>query len=178
MQPDVTAALRAAFRWTDPGPGSSHLVSDRSGWWRDPALLARLGPALAALHPSARPSVVVAPETTGFLLGPLVAVALGTGFVEAYRERPVPEPVSWGTAPAGHRGTPVTLGVRRRHLGPGDRVLIVDDWATSGAQVRALHAALAPLGAEPVGAAVIAADCPPAVASELGLRALIDARDL
>lgn len=171
MEPDLGAALRHAFRWTDPGPDSPQLVSDRSGWWRDPALLGRLGPALGGLHPP--PTVVVAPETTGFILGPLVAAALGVGFVEAYRPRPVPEPMTWGTAGADHRGEPVTLGVRDRHLSAADRVLVVDDWATTGAQVRALYAAVAHLGAEPVGAAVVVDECPPQVTAELRIRCLI-----
>jgi adenine phosphoribosyltransferase len=172
----LAGRLRAAFRWSDPDPDGTHLVSDRSGWWRDAALLAELGPALAALHP--RPTVVVAPEVTGFLLGPLVAAALGVGFVEAYRPRPVPEPMSWGTAEAGHRGRPVTLGVRARHLSAAERVLVVNDWAATGAQVRAVYAALAALGATPVGAAVVVDECPPEVAAELRIRGLLTGPDL
>src|SRR5688500_1079086 len=50
---DLGKRLIHAFRWIDPGPESSHLVSDMSGWWRDPEILAALGPALAELY---RPS--------------------------------------------------------------------------------------------------------------------------
>jgi adenine phosphoribosyltransferase len=171
MDRDLAAALRAAFRWTDPGPDSPQLVSDRSGWWRDPGLLTRLGPALAALHP--RPTVVVAPEVTGFLLGPLVAATLGVGFVEAYRPRPVPEPMTWGTAGGDHRGATVTLGVRDRHLSPADRVLVVDDWAETGAQLRALYRAIVALGAVPLGAAVVVDQSPPEVTAELNIRSLL-----
>ena len=174
MEPDLRVALRRALRWTDPGPAATHLVSDRSGWWRDPALLGGLGAALGALHP--RPDVVVAPETTGFIVGPLVAAAVGAGFVEAYRPRPVPEPMSWGTASGDHRGSDVTLGVRAQLVAPGERVLIVDDWVTTGAQLRAVRAALP--HADIVGAAVIVAECPPAVAAELGVRALLTGTDL
>lgn len=178
---DLPDRLRRSFRWTDPGPHSTHLVSDRSGWWRDAGILNRLGPALAALFPDARPSVVVAPEVTGFLVGPLVARALGVGFVEAYkadRRHPPAEPMSWGTAAADHRGVRHRIGVRARQLGAGDRVLVVDDWLTTGGQVRAVYAAVHGLGAQPVGTAVIVAECPPAVAAELSVRSLLTGADL
>lgn len=181
MDVDLPALLKAAFRWTDPGPHSSHLVSDRSGWWRDPVVLDRLGPALAALHPDAHPTVVVAAEVTGFLIGPLVARTIGVGFVEAYRaERPrlVAEPMTWGTADLDHRGETVTLGVRDRLLDAGDRVLVVDDWATTGAQARALYAAVRLLGAEPVATAVIVDETRSQVAAELNIRGLVRGNDL
>jgi adenine phosphoribosyltransferase len=172
--------LRRGFRWTDPGPHSDVLVSDRSGWWRDPVLLDLLGPALAGLF-EVRPTVVVSPEVTGFLLGPLVARAAGAGFVEAYRaggRRPIAEPMTWADVPADHRGEPQRLGVRDRHLGPGDRVLVVDDWAATGAQIRALYAVITRLGAEAIGAAVVVDQCHPAVAAELRVRGLLTTVDL
>lgn len=181
MESDVRQLLRDRFRWTDPGPHSDVLVSDRSGWWRDPDLLRELGPALADLFSDARPTVVVAPEVTGFLLGPLVARALGVGFVEAYRagrRRAVAEPMTWADVPADHRGDPQRIGVRSRHLATGDRVLVVDDWVITGAQARALHAVITELGAEPVGTAVVVSQCNPAVAAELQVRGLLTAADL
>ena len=173
--------LRAAFRWTDPGPDSKVLVSDRSGWWRDPAILDELGPALAGLFPEASPTVVVAPEVTGFLVGPLVARALGVGFVEAYRagvRRPIAEPMTWVDVPADHRGDPQRLGVRRRLLSPGDRVLLVDDWALTGAQSRALASLVTTLGATTVGTAVIVDESPDEISAELGIRGLLNGADL
>ena len=153
----------------DPGPDTDVLVSDRSGWWRDAGVLREVGPALADLFADVEPTVVVAPEVTGFLVGPLVASALGVGFVEAYREgarRPIAEPMTWSDVPADHRGDPQRLGVRSRLLGTGDRVLVVDDWTATGAQARALHTLAARLGATPVGTAVIVDECPPLVGAE------------
>ena len=181
MQSDVRDRLRRAFRWTDPGPQSDLLVSDRSGWWRDPELLDGLGPALGALFTEESPTVVVAPEVTGFLIGPLVARALGAGFVEAYRDgarRPIAEPMTWADVPADHRGERQRLGVRSRLLGGADRVLIVDDWIVTGSQARALHAVTAALGAEVVGTATIVADCDPLVTVELRVRGLLTGADL
>jgi adenine phosphoribosyltransferase len=170
--------LRAAFRWTDPGPGSEYLVSDRSGWWRDPLILSGLGDALGDLFRADRPTVVVSPEVTGFLVGPLVARSLGAGFVEAYRagaRRAVAEPMSWAEVPADHRGEQQTLGVRAGLVGPGDRVLVVDDWAATGAQARALRS-LFP--GTYVGTAVIVDETPAAVAAELTIRGLLGDEDL
>jgi adenine phosphoribosyltransferase len=172
---DLRDRLRATFRWTDPGEG--YLVSDRSGWWRDPQILSGLGDALADLFRAARPTVVVSPEVTGFLIGPLVARALGAGFVEAYRagaRRPIAEPMTWAEV-VDHRGEVQHLGVRHELLGPADRVLVVDDWAATGAQARALRSLV---GDRYAGAAVIVDECPPAVSAELTLRGLLTGADL
>jgi adenine phosphoribosyltransferase len=178
---DLRDRLRREFRWTDPGPDSEILVSDRSGWWRDPHILDQIGPALADLFADIAPTVVVSPEVTGFLLGPLVARAAGVGFVEAYRagaRRPIAEPMTWADVPADHRGDAQRLGVRNRLLGPADRVLVVDDWATTGAQARGVYAAVIALGATPVGTAVVVNECPPAVAAEQRIRGLLTGADL
>ncbi|GAA4568032.1 phosphoribosyltransferase family protein [Micromonospora coerulea] len=169
------------FRWVDPGPASDHLVSDVSGWWRDPEVLAGLGPALVAPFRTTRPTVVLAPAVTGLLLGPLAATALGVGFVPAYKVadgRLLAGAVTWADSPPDFRGRRVTLGVRDRHLSPGDRVLLVDDWVATGAQLRALREICAARRAEVVGASAVVADCPPEVAAELGVRALLDAARL
>jgi adenine phosphoribosyltransferase len=175
---DLRDRLRSAFRWTDPGDGSEYLVSNRSGWWRDPLILSGLGEALGDLFRSAAPTVVVSPEVTGFLVGPLVARALRAGFVEAYRagaRRPIAEPMTWAEVPADHRGEKQHLGVRDGLVGPDDRVLVVDDWAATGAQVRALRSLFADAY---VGTAVIVDECPPEVAKELTIRGLLDGDDL
>jgi adenine phosphoribosyltransferase len=169
------------FRWVDPGPTSDHLVSDVSGWWRDPEVLAALGPALVAPFRAARPTVVVAPAVTGLLLGPLAATALGVGFVPAHKVTDGRLPagaVSWAQSPPDFRGRRVTLGVRDRHLGPDDRVLLVDDWVATGAQLSSLAEICASRGAALVGTAAVVADCPPEVAAGLRLHALLDAARL
>ncbi|WP_030438392.1 phosphoribosyltransferase [Actinoplanes subtropicus] len=178
MSDDLRDLLRARFGWTDPGEGTGYVVSNRSGWWRDPHILAGLGEALGDLFRDAAPTVVVSPEVTGFLVGPLVARAIGAGFVEAYRagaRRPIAEPMTWATVPTDHRGDQQQWGVRDGLVGPADRVLIVDDWAATGAQARALSS-LFP-GAY-VGTAVIVDECPPEVSAELGIRGLLTGQDL
>ncbi|PRY27114.1 phosphoribosyltransferase [Pseudosporangium ferrugineum] len=181
MTSELRDLLRAEFRWTEPEPGSGLLVSDRSGWWRHPRILDGLGPGLAGLFPGSSPTVVVSPEVTGFLVGPLVARALGVGFVEAYRagaRRPIAEPMTWVDIPADHRGDAQRLGVRTHLIGTADRILIVDDWAVTGAQTHALHILAGRLGASVAGTAVIVDECPPEVAAGLGLRGLLTGADL
>ncbi|MFI5936038.1 phosphoribosyltransferase [Actinoplanes sp. NPDC051494] len=181
MAADLRALLTSTFRWTEPEPGSGLLVSDRSGWWRDTHILQGLGPGLAGLFPGTRPTVVVSPEVTGFLVGPLVAAALGAGFVEAYRlgaRRPIAEPMTWIDVPADHRGDTQHLGLRTRLIGTADRVLVVDDWAVTGAQTRAVTSLVHSLGATVVGTAVIVDECPPEIAAELGIRGLLTGADL
>lgn len=177
MASDLRDRLISTFRWTDPGPDSEVLVSDRSGWWRDPGILDAIGPALGALFDGARPTVVVSPEVTGFLVGPLVARALGAGFAEAYRagvRRPIAEPMTWVDVPSDHRGERQRLGVRTRLLTPADRVLVVDDWAATGAQAQALFALVGGLGATVVGAAVIV----DGHGADPSIRGLLSAADL
>lgn len=176
----LTERLVAAFRWVDPGAQITHEVSDTSGWWREASLLASLGPALVGRFPDTAPTVVVAPETGGFLLGPLVAQALGTGFVAAYKDGRgrVGDRMLRQTAPADYRGRTVELSIRAGSLSPTDRVLVVDDWTATGAQLRALRALVGDAGAEYVGAAVIVDGCQPSVAAELGVRSLLHRQDL
>jgi adenine phosphoribosyltransferase len=178
VESDLRNRLIAAFRWTDPGADSEVLVSDRSGWWRDPHILDGLGLALGSLFAADRPTVVVSPEVTGFLVGPLVARALGVGFVEAYRERalrgPIAEPMTWVEVPADHRGDRQRLGVRSGLIKRGERVLVVDDWAATGAQARALYQVVSELGATPLGTAVIVNECP----RDPSIRGLLTGDDL
>ncbi|MEE6309883.1 phosphoribosyltransferase family protein [Plantactinospora veratri] len=181
MRAELSRRLVEAFRWTDPGPQSTHLVSDVSGWWRDGPILAGLGPALAEPFRADPPTVVVAPEVTGLLLGPLVATALGVGFVPAYKntgERQIAEPTTWAWTASDYRGRRLALGVRNRHLKPGDRVLVVDDWVASGAQVRALHEIAAMRGATVLGTTCLVTGAAPEVAAELRLDSLLTPADL
>ena len=180
METELTRRLVELFQWFDPGPDDTHLVSDHSAWWRDPQVLAALGPALVAPFRADRPTVVVAPAVTGLILGPLAATALGVGFVPAYKpdERHLPGPASWAQSPADYRGRSPRLGILDRHLGSGDRVLVVDDWVATGAQLRAIYTICATRGAVPGGTAAVVDACPPEVRRKLRVHALLDAAQL
>lgn len=160
---DLARRLVGAFRWIDPGPHATHLVSDVSGWWRDPEILAALGPALAALGPDAPagPTLVIGPETSGFIVGPLVAAALGSGFAPAYKRAP--------------RGDLVVVADRLRR---GDRVLVADDWVESGRQVAALRHQVRAAGADYLGAVAVVDATADRVRADLRVRALLRRADL
>lgn len=178
--PELRERLLSTFRWIDPGEWCDHLLTDRSGWWRDPVILDRLGPALATLAPAV-PTVIVAPATSGFLLGPLVARAIGIGFVEAYRDlsgAELADDLITRTGGPGHDGRPVVLGVRSRHLGSDDAVLVVDDWVETGAQLSALAEIVTAAGARYLGAAVIVDGAQPTVRDRLGVRGLVREAEL
>jgi len=179
--PPLTTRLVEAFRWVDLGPDSTHLVSDASGWWRDPSVLSAVGPALAGLFRDDRPTVVISPEKGGFIIGPLVASALGVGFVEAYkstRSRQIADQLVWRSTGLDYRGRELSLGVRTRHLTAQERVLLVDDWADTGAQLVALRQLVLDIGASYVGAGVIVNGCAGPVCEQLGLRSLLRRTDL
>jgi adenine phosphoribosyltransferase len=179
--PPLATRLVDAFRWVDVGPDSTHLVSDVTGWWRDPFVLTTVGPALADLFRDDRPTVVISPEKGGFILGPLVASALGVGFVEAYkstRTRQIADQVVWRSTGLDYRGREFSLGVRARHVGASERVLLVDDWADTGAQLVALRELVLDIGASYLGAAVIVNGCAERVCDQLRLRSLLRRTDL
>lgn len=168
--------LTAAIRWFDPGPHSEHLVSDVTGWFRDPELLAAIGDALADLYRAEQPTVVVAPAAGGLVLGPLVAVSLGVGFAAAIKdddERRVADEMTWAATPPDYRGRRLRLGVRSRHLGADDRVLVVDDWVATGAQVEAVYAVAAARGATVVGCAAVVTSAAPSDLDRLRVRSLL-----
>ncbi|MEV0647888.1 phosphoribosyltransferase family protein [Phytomonospora sp. NPDC050363] len=127
-------------------------------WWIDPELLALLGPALAELEPTDA-TAVAGVQSSGYLLGPLVAIHLGLGFV-GVQKRPEPD------------GT-ITLAIADGILRPRERVLLVDDLVDTGAQAHAVRGLFRRHGAEWLGVRALMALCPSEVSADLGVVALI-----
>ncbi|CAM3291669.1 phosphoribosyltransferase family protein [Stackebrandtia soli] len=155
--PDLVAATRArllaATRWR-------HGRIATLWWWTDARLLRLLGPGLAALWTGPPPTVVVGVQSSGYLLAPLVATRLGVGMF-GVQQRPGPD------------GT--TLAAESDAIGPGDRVLLVDDIAETAEQIAAVRDLITHYGATWLGASVMVAyrDWP-----ELGINALASIHDL
>jgi adenine phosphoribosyltransferase len=82
--------------------------------------------------------------------------------------------MTWADVPADHRGDRQRLGIRSHLLKAGDRVLVVDDWAATGAQSRALSTLVTALRATPVGTAVIVDE----TGGEPSVRGLLSGADL
>ncbi|SER27985.1 phosphoribosyltransferase family protein [Actinokineospora terrae] len=173
--------LREQFAWR--GDRSDDMPSaDPTGWWREPSTLGQLGPALAALFVGERPTVVLGVEARGFLLGPLVALALGVGFVEVRKDRgQLTDSDAWvsRTAPPDYRDRQLLLGFPRRLVRSGDRALLVDDWVDTGGQALGVRRLVEAVGAEWVGvASVVDALIDSSLRRRLVVRSLLFERDL
>lgn len=137
-KPDADAEfrqrLRSQFRSVyDPDRDVDE--ADVTGWWRDPDLIARLGPELGRLAGDTDPEVVLAPQSRGTLLGALVAQHLGVGLIELRKEPwPSADVDTWLIArtPPDYQDRNLALGIRANLLTPGTRVLFVDDWVDTG----------------------------------------------
>jgi len=172
--------LKETFAWVGDA-GTSSTGADRSGWVRDPQVVAGIGQALAGLFPDASPTIVFAPQSSGYLYGPLVAQSTGAGFVGASRKRPLADSDTWlvATTPLDYAGRNMELGFRASLMTGSDRVLVVDDWADTGGQLLALKALVEMSGARYMGAAVIVdALTDHNVRRNIGLRSLLNRRDL
>lgn len=152
---------------------------DVAGVLRDPELLPLVGKALADPFREAGATVIVAPEARGPILGALVAVELGVGLVLARKadrnhpgaDVPVESAPTW-------RGSSEIFQGRSFDLGVGDRVVIVDDWITTGSTMRAVDNILRILGATYLGSSVLVNKATPETIEELQVHALVDFDDL
>jgi adenine phosphoribosyltransferase len=109
--------------------------------------------ALEAHYASARIDVILGIEARGFIFGPALAYALGTGFV------PVRKPKKLPAATASVRydleyGSD-SLEVHRDAIQPGQNVLIVDDLLATGGTARAAAQLVESLGGRVAGAAFV-----------------------
>lgn len=181
LVPDLRHRLRSSFRWigdrTDPD-----YRADVTGWWRDPSILEELGGALAELHDTDKPSVVLGTQSRGSLVGVLTAKALKVGFAEVRKSpsRGSDSDSWWETATApDYLDRHLDLGLRRSLLHSGDRVLFVDDWIATGAQATASKRLVEMSGATWVGASTVVDGLEEsALRRQLNLRSLVHIREL
>jgi adenine phosphoribosyltransferase len=115
-------------------------------------------------------------------VGALTAAAVGVGFVELRKDRgPVTDSDRWVSRTTGpdYQDRHVVFGFRRRLVRAGDRVLMVDDWADTGATARTAKELVEECGAQWIGAACIVDGLTdPRLRHDLPLRALLDVRQL
>jgi adenine phosphoribosyltransferase len=158
---DVRRRLLERFRWTD-----GH--ADFADVFADGALLASLGPALAAPFADAGLDAVIAIEARGFVLGGMVARELGVGLVLARKPGSVhPDADVEVAATPDWRGRRVELQVSRRTR--SGRLLLVDDWIETGSQARTVAALLGRRGATLAGVSVLVDGTTAAVRADLGV---------
>jgi len=169
---DARRLLLRSFRWCD-----GH--ADFAAAFRDPDLLAALGPALAGPFRDDGVTAVVGMEARGFIVGTLVARAMGVGLVLARKpgavhpgsERARGSAVDW-------RRNEVDLRVSRNAVSADDRVLIVDDWIETGNQAVTAVELIRRLGADVVGVSVLVDGCTPEVRELVRVVGLVRDSDL
>ena len=148
---------------------------DVAGVFRDAALLRFVGQALAEPFQGEAVTKVLAPEARGPILGALVALELSAGLVLARkgdRNHPGADtPVE--SAPTWRGQTEVFLG-RSFDLDQTDRVVIVDDWITTGATLMAARRIIEQLGATYVGAAALMNKATPETIAEHQVHTLVN----
>ena len=119
----------------------------------DPGLMAACGQELARRFRDLGATRVLTAEISGIAPALTTALWLKLPVVYARKTKPVTmtDPVYVEAAPSHTKGLSVFLMVSPEFLGPGDRVLIVDDFLASGQTIGALVRLVRHAGAELVG---------------------------
>ena len=119
----------------------------------DTHLMFDVGRELARRFSDVGVTKVITAEISGIAPALATAHALNVPVVYARKTRPVTMtgPVLVEVAPSHTKGSDVFLMVSTEFLGPGDRVLLVDDFLASGATILALVRLIEHAGAELVG---------------------------
>jgi adenine phosphoribosyltransferase len=168
---DVRAELLSRFEWVG---GHANVLA----LFRDGAFLAAAGRALVEPFPGV--TAVAGVEARAFVLGTAAALAAGVGFVPIRKAGAVhPGPKAARTTDPDWRGRRHELVLQRAALGPGDRVLLVDDWAEAGSQAMAARALIEECGAEYAGLSLLVDQLPDGARARLEpVRAVVSHAEL
>ena len=143
--------IRALIRDVPDFPVPGIIYKDITPVLADPHAMAEVCEALAAPFRELGVTKVLGIESRGFIFGTPVAAALGVGFAPARKPGKLP----WKKTAVSYEleyGTD-SLELHRDAVGPGDRVLIVDDLLATGGTAEACCRLVASLGAEIIGLA-------------------------
>lgn len=123
----------------------------------DPTLMDQVGLEMARRFAEAGITKVLTAEISGIAPALATARALDVPVVYARKTRPVTMtgPVFVEVAPSHTKGRDVFLMVSTEFLGPGDRVLVVDDFLATGATISALVRLVEHAEAELVGVGTV-----------------------
>ena len=145
--------LRSIIRDVPDFPKPGILFKDITPILSDPEVLRETVEALARPFRAEGISQVLGIESRGFIFAPLLAVALGTGFVPARKPGKLP----WETVQERYAleyGNDA-LEIHRDALKPGERILVVDDLLATGGTASAAARLVEKLGGKVVGAAFV-----------------------
>lgn len=118
-----------------------------------PHLTREMGERFAAGFAPLNPNKVVTIEVSGIAPALATALVLNVPLVYARKKKPITmqEPTFTAQALSRTKGGVVDLFVSSEYLGPGDRVIVIDDFLASGGTLRALAGIIALSGAELLG---------------------------
>jgi xanthine phosphoribosyltransferase len=119
----------------------------------DPALMMEAGRELAARFSGVGATKVLTAEISGIAPALTTALLLDIPLLYARKTKPVTmtEPVYVEAAPSHTKGMAVFLMTSPEFIGPGDRILIIDDFLASGQTINALVRMVRHAGATLVG---------------------------
>jgi adenine phosphoribosyltransferase len=143
-------SLAAKIRDVPDFPKPGIVFKDIMPLLADPATLREAIDLLADWARPRQPDVILGAEARGFIFGGALAYALGCGFVAARKPGKLP----WETVETTFEleyGTD-TLQVHADALGPGQRVIVLDDVLATGGTAKAKIDLVEQLGGSVVGA--------------------------
>lgn len=119
----------------------------------DPALMDACGRELARRFAQVQATKVLTAEISGIAPALTTAAHLGIPVVYARKTKPItmPDQVFLTLTPSHTKGRTVELIVSPEYLGPGERVLIIDDFLATGQTIMGLVRLARAAGAEIVG---------------------------
>ena len=131
--------------------------NDVTPLFADPVAFAELVADLAAPIESAGIDLVAGIDALGFILGTALAIRLGKGFLPIRKGGKLPVAVD-RVEFIDYTGRPKSLELRRGSFQPGTKVLLVDEWIETGAQVKAAAQLVEQQGGRVVGVSAIHID--------------------
>jgi len=123
----------------------------------DPELMQRAGAELARRFAPVGATKILTAEVSGIAPALTTGLVLGLPVLYARKRKPITmmEPVYVESAPSHTKGLEVLLMVSPEYLGPGERVLIVDDFLATGLTIAALVRLVHKAGSQVVGIGVL-----------------------
>jgi adenine phosphoribosyltransferase len=145
--------LDAKVRDIPDFPSDGVVFKDVTPLLLDPVTFSTVVDALVVAFGRGTVDKVVGIESRGFILAAPVAYHIGAGFVPARKAGKLPAPTVSRTYDLEYGSA--TLEIPRGAIGPGDRVLVVDDVLATGGTARATAELVTELGGEVVGLAFL-----------------------
>ncbi|MGE0712254.1 MAG: adenine phosphoribosyltransferase [Planctomycetota bacterium] len=150
---ELAALLEGLIRDVPDFPKPGIVFKDVTPVLASPEAMRALGDALAAPYREAGVTRVIGIESRGFIFGTPLAERLGVGFAPVRKPGKLP----WKTVSESYalEYGEDTLELHEDAVGPGDKVLIVDDLLATGGTLTAACRLTKRLGAQVIGACVV-----------------------